>query len=290
MARLKKPPVFAVAFATVLVTLLITVPTSTANAAETYQFQVAFTDNGVYPRASASLAAEKVGQALADGSTVTVTCETEGEQVANGYTSPSNIWAKLEDGSFLPTAYFYSGVDGRSPGVPDCSAEQAPATPADSQGKGHQDWRNRLKTQSPLTYPWQMRIEYDPQNAGPLEVTDKLATHYYRRTDFPGADVVIDWEFFKHSEGLRSEFYKKEIGGKGEYEATKDKDGLDMELSVHKIDFYRIDESCIAIYDYYNFELLSPYFAQALDAQVAGTAKPFNVLAFGCYNEYATRE
>lgn len=124
MARITTPPAWAALLTTILVAVLAVTSTATATAAEPHQFQVAFSDTGIYPRTSASLSADKTGTALADGDTVTVVCEMEGEQVSNGHTAPSTIWAKLDTGVFIPNAYLYTGTDGRTPGVEECAGEQ----------------------------------------------------------------------------------------------------------------------------------------------------------------------
>jgi hypothetical protein len=57
-----------------------------------------------------------VGQ-LADGSKVSIICQTTGTTVTGTY-GTSNIWDKIGTGKFVPDAYIYTGADGRV--APNC--------------------------------------------------------------------------------------------------------------------------------------------------------------------------
>ena len=95
--------------------------------ADEHQVTVAFTNGqGIHPRSSPSMAASKVGNAVPEGGTVSVVCETEGEAVSNG---AANIflWDKLADGSFVPNAFLATDTNGRTPGVPACEETTQPA-------------------------------------------------------------------------------------------------------------------------------------------------------------------
>lgn len=98
---------------------------------------VAFTGIGIYPRSAPSMAAERVGSALTDGTPVTVVCEDDAEPVFNGSVTIT-IWDRLSDGTWLPNAFLDTGTDGWTPGVPHCddwdgvtsSVAESPAAPA----------------------------------------------------------------------------------------------------------------------------------------------------------------
>lgn len=85
-------------------------------------FPIAFTGIGIYPRTEPSMDAPHAGDALPDGTMVTIECELEGQAVNNGMATIS-IWAKTNVG-YLPNAYLYTGVDGWTPGVGRCSDER----------------------------------------------------------------------------------------------------------------------------------------------------------------------
>lgn len=95
--------------------------------------RIAFTKIGIYPRAEASMSSAKVGNALSDGTTVSVECEAEGQPVSNGDETIS-VWEQLTDGTWIPNAFVATGYDGWTPGVPRCStptdSSAEPAVPA----------------------------------------------------------------------------------------------------------------------------------------------------------------
>jgi len=75
------------------------------------------TDSGaaLTVRATASTSAASVGT-IADGTAVTITCQTNGSTVDGKY-GTSDIWDKVGDG-YISDAYVYTGSDGRV--APDC--------------------------------------------------------------------------------------------------------------------------------------------------------------------------
>ncbi|SCL41594.1 SH3 domain-containing protein [Micromonospora pallida] len=56
---------------------------------------------------------------VADGTRVTVQCQTTGTTVTGTY-GTSNIWDRIGSGRFIADAYVYTGYDGFIPGVPRC--------------------------------------------------------------------------------------------------------------------------------------------------------------------------
>ncbi|WP_433393119.1 peptidoglycan DD-metalloendopeptidase family protein [Micromonospora sp. KLBMP9576] len=57
--------------------------------------------------------------AVADGASVTISCQTTGTTVTGTY-GTSNIWDRIGAGRFISDAYVYTGHDGFIPGVPRC--------------------------------------------------------------------------------------------------------------------------------------------------------------------------
>lgn len=80
---------------------------------------VNWTKIGIYPRESASMDSAKVGDALADGDSVTPVCEKQAEPVSNG-SQLIDIWDQLPDGTWLPNAFLDTGSTSWTPGVPRC--------------------------------------------------------------------------------------------------------------------------------------------------------------------------
>lgn len=93
-----------------------------ASADETYP--VGYTDIGIYRRAAPSMDSARVGSALSNGTPVLIDCETTGQVVDNGF-APTGIWEKLSDGTYLPNAFLYTGVDGWTPGISRCDGGAA---------------------------------------------------------------------------------------------------------------------------------------------------------------------
>ncbi len=90
-------------------------------AAAAQQFPIAYSKIGVYPHSAPTMSPDKrSGAAVADGTMINVVCETEGEPVNNGVATIS-IWMKTDSGEYFPNAFVYTGYDGRTPGIPDCS-------------------------------------------------------------------------------------------------------------------------------------------------------------------------
>ncbi len=54
---------------------------------------------------------------LANGTTVTIQCQTRGESITGTY-GTSTLWNRIGSGRFIPDAYTYTGSDGRV--APDC--------------------------------------------------------------------------------------------------------------------------------------------------------------------------
>ena len=56
---------------------------------------------------------------VADGTRVTIACQTSGTTVTGTY-GTSSIWDRIGSGRFIADAYVYTGSDGYIPGVPRC--------------------------------------------------------------------------------------------------------------------------------------------------------------------------
>lgn len=89
-------------------------PTSPASAAPDgpHQYPIAFTGEygGVYPRENADLTSEKIGEVLAEGNIVSITCEYDGQEVSNSLCTSSQVWEKLDNGTSIPNAFVNSRV------------------------------------------------------------------------------------------------------------------------------------------------------------------------------------
>jgi hypothetical protein len=102
--------------------LLVNVVFAATPANASQAFAVAWTGIGIYPRSAPSMDGSKIGEALSDGTMVSVQCELEGQSVTSD-SGTSAIWEKLVDGSFLPNAFVDTGASGWTPGIPQCEAQ-----------------------------------------------------------------------------------------------------------------------------------------------------------------------
>lgn len=88
---------------------------------------VKWTRIGIYPRQAPSMDSTKVGAALSDGASVTVSCEQEGQPVSNGYQTIT-VWDQLSDGTWLPNAFLDTGSASWTPGVARCGGGETSST------------------------------------------------------------------------------------------------------------------------------------------------------------------
>jgi hypothetical protein len=94
------------------------VPRCSATAFTTHTFPVTATLDGRYRPTSTS---DKVVNKYANGSTITVSCQTTGDTMYG-----STIWDKTSDGLYVPDYYVKTGYSGFAPGVPRCPSTSSP--------------------------------------------------------------------------------------------------------------------------------------------------------------------
>lgn len=116
MGNFKKPASVVLALVLAILGGVISAPFAHAEQA----YPIAFTEIGIYPRVAPSMDSERNGNALSDGTMVTIECELEGQPVFNGMATIS-VWAKTPHG-YLPNSFLLTGVDGWTPGVPRCES------------------------------------------------------------------------------------------------------------------------------------------------------------------------
>ena len=74
------------------------------------------------------MSSRTVGDALADGTLVSIACETTGMPVTNTLGQTTDLWEQLDNGTFIPNAFIDTGVMGPTPGLSDCGAASASST------------------------------------------------------------------------------------------------------------------------------------------------------------------
>jgi len=103
-------------------------------------FRIAWTHIGIYPRSAPSMSASKVGNALPDGASISVQCELTGTSVTSDVAT-TTIWERLTNGTYLPNAFVDTGVNGWTPGVPRCDAQNPTPVPVSNYNRqAAADW------------------------------------------------------------------------------------------------------------------------------------------------------
>ena len=86
-------------------------------------YPVAWTGGGgAQPMSGPSTGSTADGGPIADGTLVTVACETTGTTLTDSAGFTSNLWEELGSGGYIPNVYLDTQVNGSTPGVPACSA------------------------------------------------------------------------------------------------------------------------------------------------------------------------
>lgn len=112
-------------YSTLALVMMLSVFTHQAVAAENHVFEIAYAnDKGFSPRTEPSIGAEHDNNyVLKNGQPIKVICETEGS-MAESDRSASDIWEKLEDGTYVPNVFVYTGVDDWTPNIPRCNEKK----------------------------------------------------------------------------------------------------------------------------------------------------------------------
>jgi hypothetical protein len=238
-------------------------PLSSAEADDA-SYPIAWTDIGIYPREGPSMESGRVGSALSNGTTVSIECETTGQSVDNGF-APTSIWERLSDGTYLPNAFIYTGVDGWTPGIPRCDESEEDATEVAVDDSPNE---------SPKGYSG-LWIAND-------RVSTQLINHYYSAT---GEAVVVDWSYFMQSARLVEALKRlPQPEGFGTYQSTPWDDG-DIYNAAGAFTIARTSEHCYAVKDTYDFAPDKPenyvYLLNWFDA-LQGRAAEFETQSSGC--------
>ena len=257
--------------AAALLGVALTIGGISAASADT-DFAVVGTDIGIYRRTAPSMDASKVGEALTDGSVVTVSCELPGQLVDNGY-APSDAWMRLSDGTYLPNAFIMTGHDGWTPGLSRC--DQGTASPPEA-----------APAPAPTPAPAEQPKVYEGQPISDSDVSTQLIQWYYGGD---GAPVVVAWSYFARDQRLMSELRALEFPlGYKTYQSNPADDG-DIYYSLGAFTIARTSANCFAIKDSYDFFPNKwanvPYIFSWLDTFFAG-AKPFTVQSSGCLAQF----
>ena len=101
-------------------------------------YPVAWTGGGgMQPRSGPSTGAGADGGIIADGTLVTVVCETSGDTLTDSAGFTSSRWDQLSSGAYVPNVYLDTQVNGATPGVSGCSTSAASSAPPASSGGGN---------------------------------------------------------------------------------------------------------------------------------------------------------
>lgn len=93
-------------------------------------YPIAWTGGGAQPMSGPSTGSGADGGVVADGTLVSLACETTGDTVTDSAGFTSNLWDQLSSGGYVPNVDLDTQVNGATPGVPACSAPAAAPAPA----------------------------------------------------------------------------------------------------------------------------------------------------------------
>ena len=132
-------PFRAAAAITAATAVIVGISAMPAAADDLHTYPVGWAPIGIYPRQDTQWDSAHVGDAIPDGTPVTVVCETEGESVTSA-AGTSTIWDRLDSGAYLPNVFLNTGAAGSTPGSPNCATYDTPApAPAPAAVTGQYD-------------------------------------------------------------------------------------------------------------------------------------------------------
>jgi hypothetical protein len=222
---------------------------------------IAWTGIGIYPRESPSMESGHAGTPLADGTEVTIACETFGESVDNGYMT-TDLWDRLPDGTYLPNAFIDTGTSGYTPGVPLCN-----------------DIDNPLDLQRDIiSLPGQY---YAANSPTPLPI--ELFSHY---NDKSGTPVVLDWAYFSTAPGF-NDFIKSMHVGEEKIFTPNPITQTALKFSIGDFPVDKVTDNCYRIENEYDFipdKTANQPYAGLNNNEKQGGAKNFTMYASNCYS------
>ncbi|MCJ1701976.1 hypothetical protein MT356_19875 [Rathayibacter festucae] len=252
--KLWRASVASVSTAIVAALVLLFAPAAQASP---HTFTVQWSHIGIFPRSSPQMNdSNRVGAALADGTPVSVVCETTGATVTSDV-GTSDIWERLDTGAYLPNVFVETNANGFTPGVPRCDAPAATsAVEEPSVTEGYLFMGNQ-------------------------NVPHMLLQHYYSGT---GQNVEVDFDFYAADARLMDWAKQLPEDSYGyPYKATAE-DG-DVYWATGGISVARTSDNCFSIRDHYDFSPNKvtnwPYIGLWAD-QYTGAAKEFTVRSLGC--------
>jgi|GEM_PF-3793536 hypothetical protein len=252
MYRFKRLARILLALALTILGIVVSTPVAKAEQA----YPIAFTEIGIYPRIGPNMDTAHNGNALSDGTMVTLECEVEG-QVVSSSVSTSSVWAKTPYG-YLPNAYLHTGVDGWTPGVPRCEQLAEPAGP-------------KVEMEEPIDFSG-TRI------ADNHLMSVILHTHFFAGG---GQPAIIDWAFFARHPRFVAWIKNLPVKGAPQvYSAySVDPREVQMMLSLGSFTVKRYSDNCFFVHDYYDFEWM--YVVHNATTAI-GVGKEFHVYSSGC--------
>ena len=251
MGNFKKPASVVLALVLAILGGVISAPFAHAEQA----YPIAFTEIGIYPRVAPSMDSERNGNALSDGTMVTIDCELEGQPVFNGMATIS-IWAKTPYG-YIPTSFINTGTNEWTPGVPRC---------------GH------------LAEPTNHTPEGGPVEFSGTRIADNdimssiLHTHFFVGG---GQPAIIDWSFFTRHHRFMEWIKALPVRGKSVVYSSYSTDPSEtqMMLSLGSFTVKRHSENCFYVHDYYDFDWM---YVLHNTTSAAGLGKEFHIFSSGC--------
>lgn len=240
--------------------LLLAAAVATPANADTFDAQVAWTNVGMYPQAEPRWYSGVAGDGLVDGDMATIVCETQGEPVSNG-AEVIDIWAKVSTGGYLPTAFLYTGHDGRTPGVPECGSATERTSRLEVK-RFIKDYGNGVtitaKYVDNIVIP-DSDFYYSGEDDFPFGLSYELYMHWESEL---GGTVEVPWGYFEDQDGftewLEAQSFNRYVYGStasGVERYYKPKALTDARESVGNAIVVQLTGECYVLYDSYEFDV-----------------------------------
>lgn len=243
--------------------------------------QVDWTGIGIFPQAEPYFGSGVAGEGLLDKDYVRIVCETYGQDVSNGQMY-SNIWAEIDTGGYLPNSFLNTGVDGRTPDVPECGQ----AGVAGSSGSERSEIQNY--SVSGVGTAWVFNgIVLPNTNATVVSWDGHLTTplfNYWLSQE--GGVVEVPWSYFRGDEHFIEWLNAQSFSSAQEEKLYTPFAGSDMRYSTGGVRIYNPTPGCYLLADTYNFDpdkvANLPYYALHRAEESGWVGRDFGIFATNC--------
>lgn len=243
--------------------------------------QVDWTGVGIFPQMEPYFGSGVAGDGLLDKDYVRIVCETYGQDVSNGQMY-SNIWAEIDTGGYLPNSFLNTGVDGRTPGVPECGHVER-VSPGKSKRSDVRDY-----SVAGVGSAWVYNDIILPRTGATVVPWDGNLTiplfDYWLSGE--GGVVEVPWSYFQGDEHFAEWLNAQSFSSDQEEKLYTPFVGSDMRYSTGGVRVYSPIPGCYLLADTYNFDpdktVNLPYYALHRAEESGWVGKDFGIFATNC--------